>query len=37
MMIVIVERFLEPDIDDILDIEEKTSENNLTRGGVKVL
>ena len=28
---------LEPDIDDIPDIEEKTSENNLTRGGVKTL
>ena len=28
---------LEPDIDDIPDIEEKTSENNLTRGGVKTI
>ena len=28
---------LEPDVDDIPDIEEKTSENNLTRGGVKTL
>ena len=28
---------LEPDIDDIPDIEEKTSDNNLTRGGVKTI
>ena len=30
-------QILEPDIDDIPDIEEKTSENNLTRGGVKTI